>query len=26
MGDPPKDFGETLLKIGTERRTSQSRS
>jgi NAD-dependent dihydropyrimidine dehydrogenase PreA subunit len=26
MGDPPKDFGETLLKIGTERRTLQSRS
>ena len=26
MGDPPKDFGETLLKIGTERRTLQLRS
>jgi Na+-translocating ferredoxin:NAD+ oxidoreductase subunit B len=26
MGDPPKDFGETLLKIGTERRTLHPRS
>jgi NAD-dependent dihydropyrimidine dehydrogenase PreA subunit len=26
MGDPPKDFGETLLKIGTERHTLHPRS
>lgn len=26
MADPPRDFDETLMKIGTERRTLQSRS
>ncbi len=26
MGDPPKDFDETLLKIESERRTLQSKS